>query len=64
MFSTGGITQKNAAPWLQLSNVFYVGGSWIAPRNLITPGNWDAISALAQTAAQLSSHPTNARSTT
>ncbi|ATP12732.1 2-dehydro-3-deoxy-phosphogluconate aldolase [Bartonella henselae] len=60
---TGGIKQKNAAQWLQLSNVFCIGGSWIAPRNLITAKNWHAISALAQTAAQLSSYPTKVCST-
>ncbi|WP_208434637.1 bifunctional 4-hydroxy-2-oxoglutarate aldolase/2-dehydro-3-deoxy-phosphogluconate aldolase [Bartonella taylorii] len=61
---TGGITQKNAAQWLQLSNVFCVGGSWIAPKQLITANDWDTISALAHIAAQLPSHPTKARSTT
>ncbi|WP_019221839.1 bifunctional 4-hydroxy-2-oxoglutarate aldolase/2-dehydro-3-deoxy-phosphogluconate aldolase [Bartonella senegalensis] len=53
---TGGITQKNAAQWLELSNVFCIGGSWIAPRNLIAARDCHAISALAKTATQLSSH--------
>ncbi|UTO28014.1 bifunctional 4-hydroxy-2-oxoglutarate aldolase/2-dehydro-3-deoxy-phosphogluconate aldolase [Bartonella harrusi] len=61
---TGGITQKNATQWLQLSNVFCIGGSWMAPQQLIAASDWDAISALAQTAAQLFSHPTKAHSTT
>ncbi|VEJ45832.1 bifunctional 4-hydroxy-2-oxoglutarate aldolase/2-dehydro-3-deoxy-phosphogluconate aldolase [Bartonella vinsonii] len=63
-FPTGGITQKNTAQWLQLPNVFCVGGSWIAPPKLIAAGNWDAISTLAHTAVELSSHPIKARSTT
>ncbi|WP_156851419.1 bifunctional 4-hydroxy-2-oxoglutarate aldolase/2-dehydro-3-deoxy-phosphogluconate aldolase [Bartonella refiksaydamii] len=61
---TGGITQKNAAQWLQLSNVFCVGGSWITPKQLITANDWDTISVLAHAATQLPSHPTKARSTT
>lgn len=60
---TGGITQKNARQWLQLSNVFCIGGSWIAPKQLITAGDWDTISALAYAATQLSSPPTKARCT-
>ncbi|EJF86548.1 2-dehydro-3-deoxyphosphogluconate aldolase/4-hydroxy-2-oxoglutarate aldolase [Bartonella vinsonii subsp. arupensis OK-94-513] len=62
-FPTGGITQKNAAQWLQLPNVFCVGGSWIAPPKLVAAGNWDAISTLAHTAAQLFSHRIKAHST-
>ncbi|MET3590445.1 2-dehydro-3-deoxyphosphogluconate aldolase/(4S)-4-hydroxy-2-oxoglutarate aldolase [Bartonella silvatica] len=62
---TGGITQKNAAQWLQLSNVFCIGGSWIAPTKLIATGNWDTITTLAREATQLASpFPTKARSTT
>lgn len=61
---TGGITQKNVVQWLQLSNVFCVGGSWIAPKQLILAGDWDAISSLAHAAAQLSPHPTKVRSPT
>ncbi|GAA4665344.1 hypothetical protein GCM10023262_12820 [Bartonella pachyuromydis] len=61
---TGGITQENARQWLQLSNVFCVGGSWIAPKQLIAAGDWDAISTLAHAETQLSSHPIKARSTT
>lgn len=52
---TGGITQKSAIQWLQLPNVFCVGGSWIAPQQLIATKDWDSISALAHTASQLSS---------
>ncbi|WP_273720928.1 MULTISPECIES: bifunctional 4-hydroxy-2-oxoglutarate aldolase/2-dehydro-3-deoxy-phosphogluconate aldolase [unclassified Bartonella] len=60
---TGGITQKNAKQWLQLSNIFCVGGSWIAPKQLIAARDWNAISALAHAATQLSSHTTKGRST-
>ncbi|WP_139412305.1 bifunctional 4-hydroxy-2-oxoglutarate aldolase/2-dehydro-3-deoxy-phosphogluconate aldolase [Bartonella mastomydis] len=61
---TGGITQKSATQWLQLPNVFCVGGSWIAPQQLIAIKDWDSISALAHTASKLPSHPTKTRSTT
>ncbi|WP_409360938.1 bifunctional 4-hydroxy-2-oxoglutarate aldolase/2-dehydro-3-deoxy-phosphogluconate aldolase [Bartonella heixiaziensis] len=61
---TGGISKNNAVQWLRLSNVFCVGGSWIAPKQLIVANNWDAISTLAHTTSQLLPHPIKARSTT
>lgn len=61
---TGGITQKSATQWLQLPNVFCVGGSWIAPQQLIAIKDWDSISALAHNASKFPSHSTKARSTT
>ncbi|WP_208441216.1 bifunctional 4-hydroxy-2-oxoglutarate aldolase/2-dehydro-3-deoxy-phosphogluconate aldolase [Bartonella raoultii] len=60
---TGGITQKNARQWLQLSNVFCIGGSWIAPKQHIAARDWDTISTLAHAATRLSSPPTKAHST-
>jgi 2-dehydro-3-deoxyphosphogluconate aldolase/(4S)-4-hydroxy-2-oxoglutarate aldolase len=50
---TGGITPGNAGDYLGLPNVLCVGGSWIAPADLVAAGNWDAIEALARVAAQL-----------
>ena len=50
---TGGITAANAPDYLGLSNVICVGGSWVAPKNLIETGNWDAITALATKATKL-----------
>lgn len=50
---TGGITAANAPDYLGLSNVICVGGSWVAPKNLIETGNWDAITALATEATKL-----------
>ncbi|QEE09622.1 bifunctional 4-hydroxy-2-oxoglutarate aldolase/2-dehydro-3-deoxy-phosphogluconate aldolase [Bartonella kosoyi] len=61
---TGGLTQKSATQWLQLPNVFCVGGSWIAPQQLIAIKDWDSMSALAHTASQLFSHFTKTHSTT
>ena len=40
---TGGIDREAAAAYLALPNVACVGGSWVAPDDLIRSGNWSAI---------------------
>jgi 2-dehydro-3-deoxyphosphogluconate aldolase/(4S)-4-hydroxy-2-oxoglutarate aldolase len=50
---TGGITPKNAGSYLALPNVICIGGSWVAPDDLIQAGKWDAIEKLAADAAAL-----------
>ena len=50
---TGGISLANAHDYLGLSNVICVGGSWVAPDDLLKAGDWDGITALARQAAQL-----------
>lgn len=50
---TGGINAETAPDWLKLPNVICVGGSWPTPKKLVDAGNWDAITALAETAAKL-----------
>ena len=50
---TGGITRENAAEFLALPNVLCVGGSWLAPRELVAAGNWGAIEELALDASSL-----------
>jgi 2-dehydro-3-deoxyphosphogluconate aldolase/(4S)-4-hydroxy-2-oxoglutarate aldolase len=50
---TGGITGKNAADYISLANVLCVGGSWVAPDDLVKAGKWDEIEALARAANQL-----------
>ena len=50
---TGGVSLKNANDYLSLSNTLCVGGSWVAPANLVAAGDWDAIEALAHEASQL-----------
>ena len=50
---TGGVTLKNASDYLALSNVVCVGGSWVAPSELVEAGEWDKISELARQAASL-----------
>ncbi len=50
---TGGISLSNAMSYLQLPNVLCIGGSWIAPKELVNDGKWDEITALAAAAAVL-----------
>jgi len=50
---TGGITRANAAEFLAQPNVLCVGGSWLAPRELVDAGNWGAIEELALDASLL-----------
>ena len=40
---TGGISQQTAPDWLALANIACVGGSWIAPQQLISDGGFDEI---------------------
>ncbi|MDJ0749360.1 MAG: bifunctional 4-hydroxy-2-oxoglutarate aldolase/2-dehydro-3-deoxy-phosphogluconate aldolase [Woeseiaceae bacterium] len=50
---TGGINPDNAADYLALGNVACIGGSWVAPRNLLADGDFDAIRNIAVAAASL-----------
>ncbi|MDA4847223.1 2-dehydro-3-deoxy-phosphogluconate aldolase [Hoeflea poritis] len=50
---TGGITAASAGTYLALPNVVCVGGSWVAPKNLVEAGDWAAITALAADASKL-----------
>lgn len=50
---TGGISLKNAGDYLGLPNVICVGGSWIAPDELVKAGKWDTIETLAREASML-----------
>ncbi|MEL6572247.1 MAG: bifunctional 4-hydroxy-2-oxoglutarate aldolase/2-dehydro-3-deoxy-phosphogluconate aldolase [Pseudomonadota bacterium] len=50
---TGGISMKNVADYLSLSNTLCVGGSWVAPKDMVSTGNWAGITALAKEAAAL-----------
>lgn len=51
---TGGVSLKNAPDYLGLSNTLCVGGSWVAPADLVNAGDWAGITALAKEAASLS----------
>jgi len=50
---TGGITLASAPDWLALTNVPCVGGSWIAPQETISAGDFDTITGNARAAAAL-----------
>ena len=50
---SGGITRHAAPDYLALSNVASVGGSWLAPRDLVAGGHWAGIEALARDASSL-----------
>ena len=47
---TGGINPSNMGDWLTEPNVRAVGGTWIATRQDIADGNWDAITQNARVA--------------
>lgn len=40
---TGGVNQSNKMDYLTLPNVFAVGGTWVAQKEWVNEGNWDAI---------------------
>ena len=48
---TGGITRASAQDYLALPNVLSVGGSWVAPQEMLNSGDWRGIEALARDAA-------------
>lgn len=50
---TGGVNLANAPSYLGLSNTLCVGGSWVAPKDLVAANDWAGIEALAREAASL-----------
>ena len=50
---TGGISLKNAMDYLSLPNVVCVGGSCVAPKELVSAGVWAGITKLASEASAL-----------
>jgi 2-dehydro-3-deoxyphosphogluconate aldolase/(4S)-4-hydroxy-2-oxoglutarate aldolase len=58
---TGGITSENARNYLALDNVVCVGGTWIAPPDLIAKGDWSAITERAAAAHRLGEHRSKGR---
>jgi 2-dehydro-3-deoxyphosphogluconate aldolase/(4S)-4-hydroxy-2-oxoglutarate aldolase len=50
---TGGITPELLPRYLKLPTVVACGGSWLAPRDLLAAGRFDAIKALVDQAAKL-----------
>jgi 2-dehydro-3-deoxyphosphogluconate aldolase/(4S)-4-hydroxy-2-oxoglutarate aldolase len=39
----GGLNMQNLASWLEKDYILAMGGSWIAPKNLIKQKAWDTI---------------------
>lgn len=50
---TGGVSVTNARDYLSLPNVVCVGGSWVAPAEMVRSGDWAGIERLAAEAMQL-----------
>ncbi|HVN43861.1 MAG TPA: bifunctional 4-hydroxy-2-oxoglutarate aldolase/2-dehydro-3-deoxy-phosphogluconate aldolase [Steroidobacteraceae bacterium] len=50
---TGGVSAANARDYLELANVACVGGSWLAPPELIVRQDWNRIRELAREARAL-----------
>ena len=50
---TGGITAETAMDWLSLPNVQCVGGTWVAPKDMLAKGNFGGIAANAKACATL-----------
>lgn len=51
---TGGISAQTAGNYLALPNVLCVGGSWVAPAQMIEDGDWGGIETLARAASAIS----------
>jgi 2-dehydro-3-deoxyphosphogluconate aldolase / (4S)-4-hydroxy-2-oxoglutarate aldolase len=51
--ATGGITPEKLPSYLALRSVLACGGSWLAPRELLAAGDFDAIRQLIERAAKL-----------
>jgi 2-dehydro-3-deoxyphosphogluconate aldolase/(4S)-4-hydroxy-2-oxoglutarate aldolase len=49
---TGGINAANKADYLSLSNVFAVGGTWVAPKEWVESSDWDSITSACKDALQ------------
>ena len=49
----GGVGPANAAQYLSEPSVLALGGSWLAPKDLITKGDWAAITQLAREATAI-----------
>jgi 2-dehydro-3-deoxyphosphogluconate aldolase / (4S)-4-hydroxy-2-oxoglutarate aldolase len=43
----------NAPAYLKLANVVTIGGSWMAPKQVVAAKDWGTIEALARAAVQL-----------
>lgn len=49
----GGVNAANAPTYLKEPSVLALGGSWLAPKDLIAKGDWEAITRLAREASDI-----------
>lgn len=49
----GGVGAGNAAHYLREPSVLALGGSWLAPKDMIAKGGWDTITALSREATDI-----------
>ncbi|OQY32113.1 MAG: hypothetical protein B6241_11805 [Spirochaetaceae bacterium 4572_59] len=49
----GGLNTENMASWLERPEVLAIGGSWIAPKDMINNRDWTGIAANAREAARI-----------
>jgi len=49
----GGLNINNITSYLEMPEILALGGSWIAPRNLIQSGDWDTIARNASEAVKI-----------
>ena len=50
---TGGITIETAMDWLSLSNVECVGGTWVAPKDMLAKGDFEGVAENAKACSAL-----------
>lgn len=58
---TGGITAASAPSYLRHASVLAVGGSWMAPADLVRAGAWHQITALTRDAVHAAAGPETSR---
>jgi len=50
---TGGVKPSNLADYLQIKQVAFAGGTWLAPKDAVAAGDWATVTRLAREAVEL-----------
>ena len=53
----GGVNEANCAAWFASRHVGCIGGSWLAPKDLLAAGDWAGITALARRVMEIRRGP-------
>ena len=53
----GGVNEANCAAWFASKHVGCIGGSWLAPKDLLAAGDWAGITALARRVMEIRRGP-------